>query len=394
LFDLTGEIYLPARILVVDDDRPNLLAMEAVLGPLGHEIDCVRTGEEAIALWRERDYALALIDVRMRGLDGFETAEAMAEIHRNGTTPLVFVTGHDSSRDDIQRGYACGAVDYVTKPVDAVLLRSKVRSLVLLYQRGAELKRKQKALMEAEAQAICAEERRRRTEELKGLQDMFIAILGHDLRNPLSIVGITALKLRMSDSCERCRACGERLERATGRMNAIISAVTDFAHQHFRGSIPVAPAPADLLEVCNSVVQELTTLQPQRIIRLEARDGGPAPILGSFDRARFEQVLCNLLTNAVKHGRDPITVSAFERGGRLHLTVDDCGGGIPPDLLTTIFDPFKKRPASDGLGLGLFIVREIVRAHGGDVEVQSEPGQGTTFHCVWPAVPPATVVAA
>jgi two-component system, sensor histidine kinase and response regulator len=394
LLDLTDEIYLPTRILVVDDDPPNLLAMEAVLEPLGHEIDCVRSGQEALALWNKNDFALALIDVRMRGLDGFETVKALTAVARNRSTPLVLVTAYDSSREDIQRGYACGAIDYVSKPVDPMLLRSKAKSLVLLHQRGAELKRRQEALLAAQAQVLRAEERSRRSEEEKRLQDMFIAILGHDLRNPLSVVSVTATKLR---SCERCATSARRLENATARMNAIISAVTDFAHQHFEGGIPINPAPANLGDMCASVVHDFVALNPGRAIRLEMHDGrdpmGRPAIYGTFDRARLEQALSNLLTNAIKHGADPITVSAFERQGVLHLVVDDNGRGVPPDELPHLFDAFKKRRGSDGLGLGLFIVREIIRAHGGEVEVRSEPGQGTTFSCVWPVVVPMTVVA-
>jgi two-component system, sensor histidine kinase and response regulator len=392
LLDLTDEIYLPASILVVDDDPPSLLAMEAVLEPLGHQIHCAKSGEDALALWNKHDFALAFIDVRMRGLDGFETAKALTAVARNRSTPLVLVTAYDSSREDIQRGYACGAIDYVTKPVDPMLLRSKAKSLVLLHQRGAELKRKQEALVAAQAQALCAEERSRRTEEEKRLQDMFIAILGHDLRNPLSVVSVTATKLR---SCERCASSARRLENATARMNAIISAVTDFAHQHFEGWIPIHPGPANLGDMCASVVHDFVSLNPGRAIRLEVHDdrGGRPAIYGNFDRARLEQALSNLLTNAIKHGADPITVSAFERQGLLHLVVDDNGRGVPPDELPHLFDAFKKRRGSDGLGLGLFIVREIIRAHGGEVEVRSEPGQGTTFSCVWPVVVPMTVVA-
>jgi two-component system, sensor histidine kinase and response regulator len=381
LLDITDEIYLPVRILVVDDDRRNLNAMDAVLAPLGHDVICVQSGEEAIEVWRAHDFALGLIDVRMRGLDGFETAKHLTAVERNRAAPLVFVTGYDSTPETIQRGYACGAVDYVTKPVDPVLLRGKAKSLVLLYQRGAELKRKRQALLEAEAQATIAEERRRRAEEEKELQDMFVAILGHDLRNPISVVNNTATILRMSEGCDRCRGSADRLLRATARMNAIIDAVTDFAHQHFRGSIPVAPAPTDLADLCTFVVEEFSALHPKRSIVLEAS----AALRGSFDRARIEQVLSNLLTNALKHGKDPIVVTARQHAGSLCLAVRDRGGGIAPDQVTKIFDPFKKRPTSDGLGLGLFIVREIVRAHGGEVTVRSHPGEGTTFTCHWPA---------
>jgi two-component system sensor histidine kinase/response regulator len=381
LLDITDEIYLPVRILVVDDDRRNLNAMDAVLAPLGHEVICVQSGEEAIEVWRQHDFALGLIDVRMRGLDGFETAKHLTAVERNRAAPLVFVTGYDSTPETIQRGYACGAVDYVTKPVDPVLLRGKAKSLVLLYQRGAELKRKRKALLEAEAQATIAEERRRRAEEEKELQDMFVAILGHDLRNPISVVNNAATLLRVAEGCDRCRASADRLLRATARMNAIIDAVTDFAHQHFRGSIPVAPAPTDLADLCSCVVEEFIALHPKRSIVLEAS----GPLRGSFDRARIEQVLSNLLTNALKHGKDPIMVTAREHAGSLCLAIHDRGGGIEPDQVMKIFDPFKKRPTSDGLGLGLFIVREIVRAHGGEVTVRSHAGEGTTFTCHWPA---------
>jgi signal transduction histidine kinase len=192
---------------------------------------------------------------------------------------------------------------------------------------------------------------------------------------------MAAMRLKTRPGCETCGTLGPRLGRAVARMNAVIGAVVDFARGGLFGTgLTVSPAPTDVGELCRTLVQDLSTLHPDRPILLEV---GPS-VHGRCDRGRIEQVLSNLVGNAIKHGEGAVLVGAREQEGRLALSVRNGGPAIPADRLASLFEPFQKRPDSDGLGLGLFIVREIVRAHGGTVEVRSTPEEGTTFTCGWP----------
>ncbi len=188
----TGEFYPAAALLIVDDDPGNLVALEAVLAPLGHTIVTARSGQEAVARAGERAYALALVDVTMKGMDGFETVARMRQIEGTRATPVVFVTGYADSASYVQRGYAAGAIDYVTKPVDPALLRLKAASFVLLYQRGEELKRKALEIAVADsarrsAEAYSAENARlfRVAERAASAREELLAVVSHDLQNPL-----------------------------------------------------------------------------------------------------------------------------------------------------------------------------------------------------------------
>jgi signal transduction histidine kinase/DNA-binding response OmpR family regulator len=156
-----GETYPSAAVLIVDDDPGTLLALEAVLTPLGHRIVRARSGQEALELAEQNDFALALIDVTMRGMDGFETAARMRRLERARATAVVFVTGYADSTSHIERGYAAGAIDYVTKPLDPDRLRLKAASFILLYQRGEALKRRALEVAVAESARRAAEEHSR-----------------------------------------------------------------------------------------------------------------------------------------------------------------------------------------------------------------------------------------
>lgn len=355
-------------ILVVDDSPANLLAYTAVLEPLGHEIVTALSGREAVRLLAGRQFALLLIDVRMPDVDGFETVELLRGQFRRAT-PVIFVTGAGDD-ETMRRAYEFGAVDYLVKPVDPLVLRGKVRNLLALYEQGLELERRSVLLIEQQEQLAKADAAMQR-------QDTNIGIVAHDLRNPLgSIVAGVNLLLRIADLPEQARIIAERIDRSAGRMALMIRDILDFTRGRLGGGIPLNRQDVDLTPLCASIVDEVESAHPSA--KIDVRVGGDPR--GSWDRARIEQALSNLLANAVQHGGGGVTLSLSD-GQREHvvITVQNGGTPIPPDQLPQVFDAFRKGDKSPaGLGLGLFIVREIVQAHGGTIEAASS-SEGTIF---------------
>lgn len=390
--------YPPASILIVDDNPANLVALTAVLDRLGHRVVQAASGAAALARVTEEDFAVILLDVQMPGLDGYQTLQRLHQLPHGRNAPVIFMTALHNDMLATQRGYAAGAIDYIIKPFDPDLLRAKVNSLVSLYRRGAELSKRAEIIAQKEVEAARAHAEAVRAEEAGRLKDRFIGILGHDLRNPLTAITNSAhLLLRAADLPDKHHNSAARILRASERMAQMIRDVLDFTRGQLGGGIPVDPADADLAEICRRVVDETKAVQPQREIVVDTR----GDLLGRWDAARLEQVVSNLVGNAIHHGQGRILVEAVSEAQQVVLRVSNGGQPIPAEELPTIFEPFSKAPGhtrrrSEGLGLGLYIVKEIVRAHGGTVEVRSTVEEGTTFSCVWsrPAAWPPVAVSA
>jgi two-component system sensor histidine kinase/response regulator len=373
--------YPPASILIVDDNPANLLALMAVLEALGHRVVKARSGEEALRRVMDEEFAAVLVDVQMPGMDGFQTVSLLREHPRVRHTPMVFLSAYHHDLVAALKGYAAGAIDYIVKPFEPDLLRAKVQSMVSLYRRGEELKRRAAIIAQKELEATRAQSEAQRAEEASRLKDKYIGILGHDLRNPLSAIANSAqLLLRSDDLPERHKKSSARILRAANRMSDMISDVLDFTRGHLGGGIPVEPTEGDLAEICHRVVDETKAINPQREIAFNAT----GDLSGRWDRPRLEQVISNLLGNAVRHGEGRIDVEAVGEDGQIALMVRNQGRPIPADQISTIFEPFRRVASGpEGLGLGLYIVKEIVRAHGGTIEVRSSADEGTTFACLW-----------
>ena len=362
-----GQAAVPHAILVVDDSRANLLAYGAVLGSLGREIVTATSGSEAIQLLGRQQFSLLLIDVRMPGLDGFATVELLrGQLHK--LTPVVFITG-DGDEQAMRRAYEFGAVDYLVKPVPTELLRGKVRNLLVLYEQGMELERRA---------ALLSEQHRRLVEAdaLLQMQDTNIGILAHDLRNPLAaIVNGANLLTRVPEASDRARRIAEQINRSADRMTLMIRDILDFARGRFGAGIPLNRQPTDMAVLSQRVVDEIQTCHPAA--RIEVETAGK--LTGHWDPARIEQALSNLLANAVQHGGSNVKLIACgDELDQVIVTIRNAGRQIPHEQLPGLFDPFKKPHSPAGLGLGLFIVREIVRAHDGSVAVTSS-SDGTEF---------------
>jgi signal transduction histidine kinase len=231
------------------------------------------------------------------------------------------------------------------------------------------------------------EEKLRRAVEFR---ESFIGILSHDLRNLVSTIGGTAHVLLARGALnERSAEMVSRIGRTADRMARMIRDLLDFTRGRLGGRMPVAPQPVDLGEICGQVVDEFRAARPERELRLET--GGD--LSGTWDPDRLAQALANLCSNALDHGTPgtPVTVRAAGRGAGVEVVVANTGEPIPPEALPTLFDPYERgsnRQHRTGLGLGLFIVREIVQAHGGTVEPLVR-GRTIEFRLRLPREPPA-----
>ncbi|HEU4726641.1 MAG TPA: ATP-binding protein [Kofleriaceae bacterium] len=219
-------------------------------------------------------------------------------------------------------------------------------------------------------------------------REQFIGILGHDLRNPLAAI-LMAVEL-LGEMPEPSPAPIAQIARSAHRIEAMIRDLLDFARGRLAGGIPIAPKPCDLQTVCSGVVEEMQQAHPARAIRLDAS----GDLRGEWDLDRVEQVVSNLVANAVSHGTGAVRVTACDGGDEVVMTVHNDGRPIPAAVLPILFEPFTRSAAETGgaprkgLGLGLYIASEIVHAHGATISVTSTASQGTTFTIRWPRSAP------
>jgi two-component system sensor histidine kinase/response regulator len=363
----------PERVkcLLVDDLEENLLALEALLRQDDVEILKARSGREALELVLVHDIALALLDVQMPEMDGFELAELMRGTERTRNIPIIFVTAGARDWHRTFKGYDTGAVDFLYKPLEPHILRNKAEVFFQLYRQKQQL-----------AQQLVE------LSETLRLNEMFTAVLGHDLRNPLSAILTTADVLERRIPDEAVQRAAVRIRASGKRMAGMIEDVLDLARARLGNGIPVKPEPGDLALVAQRVVQEHQVTNPPCPIELTAQ----GDLTGSWDGNRLAQVTSNLIGNALQHGRQEHPVRVLLDGtalDRVVLSVSNAGT-IPWELLPRLFDPFRSGEQSQerkgGLGLGLYIVQQIVQGHGGKIDVTSGEGPGsiTTFRVELP----------
>jgi signal transduction histidine kinase len=346
----------PVKFLIVDDLEENLLVLESLLQRPGLEILKANSAREALELLLLHDVALALIDVQMPEMDGFELAELMRGAERTSHVPIIFVTAGVREQKRVFRGYDAGAVDFLFKPIDPQILRHKTETFFQLHR---------------QQQALAATLR---------LNEELMAVVGHDLRNPLNVVLMTAEILEQKASDPEMQKAVQRLKSSGLRMVQIIDELFDLTRARLSGGIPIERSPADALVIARTTVAEFEATNPTREIEL-SHDGD---LVGDWDGSRVAQVLSNLIGNALRHGVQgkPVVVDVSGKGDQVVISIHN-GGHISAEMLPTLFEPFQSGPGprtrAQGLGLGLYIVQQIVLSHGGSVDVESSEGDGTTF---------------
>jgi signal transduction histidine kinase len=380
-----------ARVLLVDDKPQNLMALEAILGNLHLDVVKAGSGEEALRYLLNDDFAVILLDVRMPVMDGLQTAGLIRRRERSRDTPIIFITASALGSDDdlVTRGYSLGAVDYIIKPIHPHILRSKVAVFVELFRKTERVRQQaaQLARLNEELEARVAA----RTVELQRavrIRDDFLAMAGHELRTPLtSLHGATETLLRASrqglfgtPTPDRVQRMLNVIEKQDERLLHLVNNLLDVSRLS-EGRLELELEEVDLSALVHDVVECFREEIARAQCRLEihAQDH----IVGWWDRSRLDQVVTNLLTNALKYGAgSEVTICVSADATSARLTVADRGIGIAPQHLERIFGRFERAVAVkeySGVGLGLSIARDIVEALGGTLGVVSEPGGGATF---------------
>lgn len=369
------------NFLLVDDLEENLLALEALLKRDGLAFLKARSGEEALELLLTHDVALALLDVQMPGMDGFELAGFMRSNERTRHIPIIFLTAGSADLQRRFRGYDAGAVDFIQKPIEADILRSKTNVFYELHRQRSELVA-QRDEMASMAEALQAADRRK---------NEFLAILGHELRNPIAAIGAG---LHLLERRARMPVEGEirdGMNRHIRHVTRLVDDLLDIARID-QGKISLKLETISLQEVLAFAVEASQAQIDAGGHRL-IRDIPDTPIWLEADFSRITQVISNLLNNAAKYTPTggEIRLSAHRDDAWVDIEVADNGIGIPPEMQETIFDLFAQvnRPGSDrleGLGIGLALVRQLVALHGGSLRLKhSEMGKGSCFQVRLPA---------
>ena len=392
------------NVLIVDDLPDNLLALEAVIRLEGRTVFQASSGEEALALLLTHEFALAILDVQMPGMNGFELAKLMRGTEKTRHIPIVFVTAAGKESNFAFKGYESGAVDFLYKPLDVQAVQSKVNVFVLLYRQRLETRRQVLALEHSrkEQEALLANLQTTQMELQKALKlrDEFMSVVAHELRTPLNTLFMDVQmrkmllergKLAVFDAAylEKMVARDQRQVQSMVRLIDDMLDVTRIRSNR----LSIRPGPVDLPALLGRVVGNLSH---------QAQAAGSAitlhadqPVTGCWDEFRIEQVVTNLLTNALRYGNGrPVEVSLVLLGDSVAIHVRDQGGGIPARDQQRIFDPFERAVGQDdsttGLGLGLYITRQLVEAHGGTISVQSREAEGAQFSVTLPLAVPAT----
>jgi signal transduction histidine kinase len=351
-------------VLLVDDRPENLVALQASLKSLPIRIVKARSGEEALLHLLRETFAVILLDVQMPRLDGLQTAQLIRSREQTRHIPIIFVTAFARETAYVFKAYARGAVDYLLKPVEPEILRAKVRVFCDLFSRGEQIRR-----------------------HARQADDGFLTAVVHELQTPLAAAKAQA-QLALHQIEPRTEASTARaLQVVAQEIDCLARLVSDLldADRLELGLFEVHPFWFDLPALLEEVRVRLQPLSDKHPIRLKAPEH--LPLLA--DRDRIDQVLCNLLTNAIRYSPDggAIDVVAEQNRAGVHVFVQDRGVGVPRDHHRVIFDRFARtQRASSGLGLGLTISKGIVERHGGKIWVESDgvSSRGSTFHLTLP----------
>jgi len=382
--------------------------MEALLESPELQIITARSGNEALGILLDQEVALILLDVQMPGMNGFETAELIRGSSRTKHIPIIFVTAISKETKHIFQGYESGAVDYLFKPIEPEILKSKVRVFIDLHQQKltlenitrklemtiSELIESRKKLRQNEETIReawqAAEKARDSAEEANRAKSEFLANMSHEIRTPLNgIIGMADLALLENFTPlqkERIEAIKQSGESLLEILNEILDLSKIEADRVELESIPFNP-----VEVIERVVRMLSIKIYEKNLELICKidSGIPDQVMG--DPTRFRQIILNLLSNAYKFtekGEIQIEVhieGTTEQKIILQFVISDTGIGIPKNKLNQLFQSFQQAEASTsrkygGTGLGLNITRKLLDLMKGDIRVVSDLGKGSSFY--------------
>ena len=379
------------NVLLVDDDLDNLVALEAILEGPDRTLVKATSGEEALKCLLHDEFAVILLDVKMAGIDGYETAKLIRQREKTRDVPIIFLTSYNKEDAQVIKGYSYGAVDYIIKPLVAEILQSKVAVFIELAKRTAALTRKNMELELAERMlGERTKELAERVEELARSNaelERFAYVASHDLKEPL----------RMVTSYTRLLA-----RRYKGKLDADAE---DFINFAIDGASRMEQLIQDLLVYSRVGIRDLffkptdcEVVLSQALGNLQAALEESAAVIThdslpvvKGDATQLVQIFQNLIGNAIKFRVDKaprVHVSAEDKGDEWVFSVQDNGIGIDPqyrDRIFVVFQRLHSREEYPGNGIGLAICKKILDNHAGRIWMSSQPGKGSTFYFSLPA---------
>jgi two-component system, sensor histidine kinase and response regulator len=364
------------KILIVDDREENLIALERLLSDLDLDLYKATSGNEALRITLHHDFALALLDIQMPGMDGYELAQILRDEEKTARLPFIFISAIYKDHINIFKGYEKGAFSYITKPFEPEVLTNKVKFFIEKHQQEQALK---------DMHLILEERVKARTAELERSNadlEQFAYVASHDLQEPLRMVAsyVELLQHRYADKLDKDahEYIGFAVDGAM-RMKQLINDLLSFS----RSTKTSDPVPLELDAVLVSVLDNLKSAIRERNALIT---NDPLPTVVA-DRTGMVQVFQNLLTNAIKFSaqgvRPLIHIGVSEGAGEWTFSVRDNGIGIDERYAPKVFKIFAQlnsKTSYPGTGIGLSVARKIIERAGGRIWLRSQLGQGSTFY--------------
>jgi signal transduction histidine kinase len=366
-------------ILIVDDDSTKRFALKTILAPLGENVVEATSGADALRQLLRQEFAVILLDVRMPGMDGFETAQLVRQRPRSELTPIIFVTALDQAETDLGRGYDLGAVDFVFAPVVAAILRAKVAVFVELYRAQQELRRYRTRL------EMLVDERTTALTSINRELEAFSYSVSHDLRAPLlAFDGLSMSMLeeygdrldkRAKDNLKRMRGASQRMTSVFEGLQELFRLTGGEVHRE----------QVDVTALAKEIVQELKAANSHRPVKCEIA----AEMAALGDKRLVRILLANLLNNAWKFTSNKpsprVEIGKEIVDGESRMYVRDNGVGFDMIYAHRLFGAFQRLHSQSefpGAGIGLATARRIVNRHGGRIWAEGAAGEGATFYFV------------
>ena len=357
------------RILIADDEKAITDIFGAVLESNGYEVTKTFDGEECVQKARGTTFALVVLDVHMPKLDGYEVIKQLKQMKHLKHTPVIFLSGFNTSAENIESGYLLGVTEYWKKPMPVEEFEARVRAILRIAEAG---------------------------KQLRDLQEVFNAMIVHDLRGPLSgIVGLAELLTEEEGKFSPQEF--EMLKSVGTASKQMLHIVNDFLEitRLDAGEQKLHRAPVKLSDVIERCISNCSALMKEKSVGMKA-DLGHLPMIEG-DLGRLEVAFNHLLDNSIRftpeHGT--VSITGVTHDSAIVLSVSHPGKGIPTTDIPMLFD--KMRIATPGLrrpggqtGLGLPICRGIIEAHGGTISVKSKTGEGTEFAITLPVTTPSS----
>ena len=373
---------MKTKVLIVDDIKENILALDAIIASPDLEILHAQDADSALNLVFEHEFALALLDVQMPSLTGFDLARLIRGVERSRHLPIIFVTAQDKGSSIEFAGYEMGAVDLLFKPLDPHVVRSKVRVFVMLDQQSKQLQDQIRMASDLKSQA----------EEANLAKSRFLANMSHEIRTPLaSVLGFAELLAGQNvQSAERTKLW-QAIHRNGELLMRVIDDVLDLSKIEAQ-KLEMNPVAFSLKEMLRDMELTMGHKAREKGLAFTIQHSSASQDTFMSDATRLKQVLLNLVGNAIKfteRGEIKVNVQVGQADQdqlvTIYFTVQDTGIGLTEEQVEKIFQPFAQADLTTskkfgGTGLGLVIAKQMARQMGGDVELtQSEAGKGSTF---------------